>query len=171
VEKSKYSCGLGPGLVQGLSGVRALAQGEYAWGGLAELEDGQLQTWGSGNRGVIGDGTTALSDVPVGVCAPFAYSPCPSGPFVHGAFTAIAAGTHDLAALPPVSGPVVGSLTPDAGPASGGTGVTILGGELQGATAVDFGGVAASEFEVRSQDEIRAVAPSRRRAAARSPSP
>jgi len=159
VEKSKYSCGLGPGLVQGLSGVRALAQGEDAWGGLAEQEDGQLQTWGSGNRGVIGDGTSALSDVPVGVCAPFAYSPCPSGPFLHGVFTAIAAGTHDLAALPPVSGPVVGSLTPDAGPASGGTGVTILGGELQGATAVDFGGVAASEFEVRSQDEIRAVAP------------
>jgi alpha-tubulin suppressor-like RCC1 family protein len=159
VEKGKYSCGLGPGLVQGLSGVRTLAQGEYAWGGLAELEDGQLQTWGSGNWGVTGDGTLAASDVPVGVCAPFAYGPCPSGPFLHGAFTAIAAGSHDLAALPSVSGPVVSSLTPDTGPAAGGTDVTILGGGLQGASAVDFGGVAASEFQVRSDDEILAVAP------------
>ncbi len=159
VEKGKYSCGMGPGLVQGLSGVRALAQGEYAWGGLAELEDGQLQAWGSGNWGAIGDGTTASSDTPVGVCAPFAYGPCPSGPFIHGAFTAIAAGSHDLAALPPVSGPVVDSLTPDTGPAAGGTEVTILGGDLEDASAVDFGGVAASEFQVRSDDEILAVAP------------
>jgi alpha-tubulin suppressor-like RCC1 family protein len=158
-EKIKFACGLGPGLVQGLSGVRTLAQGEYAWGGLAELEDGQLQTWGSGNWGVIGDGTVAASDVPVGVCAPFVYGPCPSGPFLHGAFTAIASGTHDLAALPPVSGPVVSSLTPDTGPAAGGTDVTILGGYLQDASAVDFGGVAASEFQVRSDDEILAVAP------------
>jgi alpha-tubulin suppressor-like RCC1 family protein len=159
VEKIKYACGFGPGLVKGLSGVAALAQGEYAWGGLAELEDGQLQTWGSGNWGVLGDGTSADTDIPVGVCAPFAYGPCPSGPFLHGAFTAIAAGSHDLAALPPVSGPVVSSLAPDAGPASGGTEVTILGGDLQGAAAVDFGGVAASGFQVRSDDEILAVAP------------
>ena len=159
VEKGKYACGLGPDLVQGLSGVRALAQGEYAWGGLAELEDGQLQTWGSGNWGVTGDGTVADSDVPVGVCAPFAYGPCPSGPYLHGAFTAIASGTHDLAALPAVSGPVVSSLTPDTGPASGGADVTILGGDLQEASAVDFGGVAASEYQVRSDDEILAVAP------------
>jgi alpha-tubulin suppressor-like RCC1 family protein len=158
-EKAKYSCGVGPGLVQGLSGVRALAQGEYAWGGLAELEDGQLQTWGSGNWGAIGDGALADSDLPVGVCAPFAYGPCPSGPYLHGAFTAIAAGTHDLVALPSVSGPVVSSLTPDTGPASGGTDVTILGGDLQDASAVDFGGTAASEFQVRSDDEILAVAP------------
>ncbi len=158
-EGIKYACGTAPGLVDGLSGVRALAQGEYAWGGLAELEDGRLITWGANHWGELGDGTVANSDAVVGVCAPFAYGPCPEGPFLHGQAAALASGSHDLLALPAVSGPTVGSLIPDAGPSSGGTRVAIVGGDLEGAKAVDFGGAPAREFEVRSDDEIVAYSP------------
>ncbi len=159
VEKAKVACATTPVHVEGLSGVRALAQGEFAPGGLVQLEDGELETWGRGGAGELGDGRSSQSDKPVGVCAAFASGPCPEGPFLHGQVTAFASGFHDVLAMPPSSGPIFSSLKPDAGPAAGGTRVTILGGNLEGATAVDFGGAPATEFEVRSADEIVAVAP------------
>ncbi len=55
--------------------------------------------------------------------------------------------------------PSVASLRPDSGPQAGGTAVTIRGSNLEGATAVDFGAVPASEYEVRSSDVVVAVAP------------
>lgn len=152
-------CATTPVLVKGLNGVRTLAQGDFATGGLVALEDGAIETWGRGHWGELGDGSFSASDTPVGVCKPFASGPCPEGPFLYRRVTALASGYHDLLAMPASSGPIVGSLTPDVGPAAGGTRVTILGGRLQGATAVDFGATPALEYEVRDGDEIVAVAP------------
>ena len=53
----------------------------------------------------------------------------------------------------------VTSVSPASGPTAGGTGVTITGTNFTGATAVDFGSVAASTFTVGSAGSITATAP------------
>jgi alpha-tubulin suppressor-like RCC1 family protein len=55
--------------------------------------------------------------------------------------------------------PAVTSVEPNAGPAAGGTSVTITGTNLSGASAVRFGSIAATSFEVSSPTTIVAVAP------------
>ncbi len=56
--------------------------------------------------------------------------------------------------------PSVSSVSPDTGPTAGGTRVDIFGTELSGATAVDFGSVAATSFTVNgSGTKIVATAP------------
>ena len=55
--------------------------------------------------------------------------------------------------------PVVTSVTPGNGSTAGGTTVTITGTRFTGATAVDFGGMAATSFHVVSDTAIIAVAP------------
>jgi hypothetical protein len=56
-------------------------------------------------------------------------------------------------------GPNVTSVSPNRGPSSGGTAVTISGSDLAGATAVDFGSTPAASFKVNSQSSITAVSP------------
>ena len=60
------------------------------------------------------------------------------------------------AAAPP---PVVTSVSPPSGVAAGGTGVTISGTSLGGATAVDFGSTPAKNFTVVSPTTITATVP------------
>ena len=55
--------------------------------------------------------------------------------------------------------PVVTAISPNQGPAAGGTSVTISGSGFSGATAVDFGTHAASSFTVNSATTIHATAP------------
>ena len=55
--------------------------------------------------------------------------------------------------------PVVAGISPASGPTTGGTTVTITGAGFTGATAVDFGTVAASTFTVVSDSEITATSP------------
>lgn len=55
--------------------------------------------------------------------------------------------------------PVVSSLTPSAGPATGGTSVTVSGFNFTGATAVDFGAVPAASFSVTNDGTLTAAAP------------
>lgn len=55
--------------------------------------------------------------------------------------------------------PVVGAVAPGDGPALGGTWVTISGAGFTGATAVDFGGVAALAYSVGSDGQITAESP------------
>ena len=58
----------------------------------------------------------------------------------------------------PWPGPVKG-LTPNHGPAAGGTPVVIVGTNFTTATAVKFGNVAATSFHVDSATQITAIAP------------
>jgi hypothetical protein len=58
-----------------------------------------------------------------------------------------------------VAPPAVTSLSPTSGPAAGGTSVTINGSNFSGATAVQFGTLAATSFNVTSGTRIVAVAP------------
>ena len=58
-----------------------------------------------------------------------------------------------------VAAPAVTSVSPASGPVAGGTSVTITGTNLTGATAVKFGGSAASGFVVNSATQITATAP------------
>lgn len=70
------------------------------------------------------------------------------------------AGTNEFAFNADVVGrPVVTSLNPSSGPASGGTTVTIAGQELSGATALNFGSRPAATFPVTSDSVITAVSP------------
>jgi len=55
--------------------------------------------------------------------------------------------------------PTVTALSPNAGPSSGGTTVTITGTDLAGTTAVSFGGTAATGFTINSATSITATAP------------
>jgi hypothetical protein len=55
--------------------------------------------------------------------------------------------------------PAVLSVGPSGGPASGGTTVRIYGTGFNGASAVDFGGVAAASYSVKSDSLIVAVSP------------
>ena len=55
--------------------------------------------------------------------------------------------------------PTVTGISPNSGPASGGTTVTISGTGFAGVSAVKFGKVAAESFKVESETSISAVAP------------
>jgi len=58
-----------------------------------------------------------------------------------------------------VAAPTVTSISPSAGPISGGQAVTITGTNLSGATAVWFGGTAATGYTVMGGTSIMATAP------------
>ena len=67
--------------------------------------------------------------------------------------------TYQVAFIP--NAPTVSSLSPPSGTTNGGTTVTITGIDFTGATAVTFGGTAASSFTVNSSTQITATAPAR----------
>ncbi|MET8616075.1 MULTISPECIES: IPT/TIG domain-containing protein [Streptomyces] len=58
-----------------------------------------------------------------------------------------------------LTAPTLISVTPAQGPASGGTGITLRGADLTGATAVLFGATQATTFTVDSPTQITAVTP------------
>jgi len=74
--------------------------------------------------------------------------------------TSAALATFTYVATPAGDAPTVTGLAPMYGPEAGGTEVTITGTDFTGATAVYFGDRPAVSFEVVSDTEINAVAPS-----------
>lgn len=58
-----------------------------------------------------------------------------------------------------IPAPTISDISPDTGPASGGTVVTVTGTDLAGATAVTFGGTPAASFTVNSPTQITATTP------------
>jgi hypothetical protein len=58
-----------------------------------------------------------------------------------------------------VAAPTITSASPSSGPTAGGTTVTITGTNFTGATAVKFGGAAATSFTVNSATQITATSP------------
>lgn len=68
--------------------------------------------------------------------------------------------TYLSTSTPPDGAPTVTALSDSAGPLAGGTGVTITGTNLTGATAVDFGSTPATSFTVNGAGtQITAVSP------------
>jgi hypothetical protein len=59
----------------------------------------------------------------------------------------------------PAEAPAITSITPDSGPSSGGTTVTITGSYFNNVSAVEFGGEKARTFTVNSPTSITAVTP------------
>ena len=57
------------------------------------------------------------------------------------------------------SAPSVSSISPNSGPVTGGTTVTILGSGFQSGASVTFGGIAATSVTLVSSTEIHAVSP------------
>jgi hypothetical protein len=55
--------------------------------------------------------------------------------------------------------PAVTGVSPNSGPAAGGTSVVITGTNFTGATGVSFGAAAAASFTVNTAGQITAVAP------------
>jgi hypothetical protein len=104
-----------------------------------------------GSSGDCGTGSASSGNVVVqalGDQSPGATSPYVSGP-----------GGKLPVSAQIVLQPGVASLSPSAGPTSGGTPVTIAGHDFTGATGVSFGGVPASSFTVNSDTTITAVVP------------
>jgi alpha-tubulin suppressor-like RCC1 family protein len=130
--------------VSGLTGVTALAAGgEHS---MALLSGGGVETWGENKYGELGDGSAGEpSDVPVAVIG-------------LGEVKGIAAGAnHDVALSEPL--PVVTAVAPQKGAVAGGTTVTIVGSNIEGATSVAFGANSATRFTVTSPSSITAIAP------------
>ncbi len=166
-------CSRVPVAVGDLREVTAIAAGEDGDDSLALSKDGELLAWGGNYGGGLGDGDAEAApgappgsggaqDTPVRVCATDAIGPCPNGPYLddEGKVVAIATGQdHDLVRLVLPSTPTVASVQPGAGPASGGTRVDIVGTNLEGAMAVDFGAAPATEVQVDSATELSALAP------------
>ena len=60
---------------------------------------------------------------------------------------------------PSWAGPFISGLSPDHGPAAGGTTVVITGRNFTGASAVRFGTVNATSFTIDSDTQITAISP------------
>jgi alpha-tubulin suppressor-like RCC1 family protein len=133
-----------PVAVSGLTGVTAIAAGAQASAAL--LGSGSVVSWGSNQWGTLGNGQSgAPSDVPVTV----------SG--VRKVASVSVGGAFMLAYGEPT--PSVTAVTPNLGPAAGGTSVTIEGADFKGATAVKFGAAEATGLTVNSPNSITAIAP------------
>ncbi|WP_174557531.1 beta strand repeat-containing protein, partial [Nocardia vaccinii] len=70
-----------------------------------------------------------------------------------------AGGTSNGVAYTYIAVPVLTTISPNAGPVTGGTTVVLTGTALTGATGVNFGGTSAISFTVDSATRITAVAP------------
>jgi alpha-tubulin suppressor-like RCC1 family protein len=66
---------------------------------LALLSNGTVAGWGENIAGGLGDGTTAVSQVPVLVCAVGTSGPCPSGPYLENVVQVSAGAETSLALL------------------------------------------------------------------------
>jgi alpha-tubulin suppressor-like RCC1 family protein len=139
-------CSTTPVAVSGLEHVTEIAASDEH--SLALLSDGTVMTWGMNWRGQLGDGTRESSDVPVAVLG------------LEDA-TAIAGGEEFSLAygvqtqLPPY----VTSVSPERGTPAGGTTVNITGSNFDEVSAVKFGSIDATSYEVSSEASISAVSP------------
>jgi hypothetical protein len=117
----------------------------------ASASSGAAVTYTSNTTGVCTISGSTLSLVSVGTCSITA-SQAATGNYV--AAASVTRTFQVLAAAPTVTG-----VGPPAGPAAGGTSVTITGTWLTGATAVHFGAAAATSVTVNSATSITATAP------------
>jgi hypothetical protein len=112
----------------------------------------QNATYGSSGPGAIASAALYTAQLPKGKhklkLRSMTYAPNPG--------TSVGVVAYVLA---PAPAPSVGSVSPSSGPEVGGTPVLIKGTDLDGATAVKFGGSEAASFKVASPTSIEAVSP------------
>jgi hypothetical protein len=102
----------------------------------------------------IGAGSTAVSKAVTGLTCNTTYH------FSVKAVTGLATTNgSDATFTTAVCAPTVSTVAPTSGPTLGGTSVVIIGTNLTGASAVSFGGIAASSFTVDSATQITATTP------------
>lgn len=107
---------------------------------------------------------TAASDM-LTVTAPANANIAPPGDYM--LFLVNSAGVPSVAPIvnvappaePPPTAPTVTNVGPNRGPVDGGTSVSITGTIFTGATAVHFGSIAATSFEVKSSTSLTATSP------------
>ncbi|MCE0539203.1 IPT/TIG domain-containing protein, partial [Kineosporia rhizophila] len=113
----------------------------------------------SGATSVAFDGVAATSLTVSSDTQITAFTPAHAAGAVNVSVTSVG-GTGSLNnAFTYVAAPAVTSVSPTSGPVGGGTSVTITGTGFSAATAVSFGGSAASSFTVNSGTQITALAP------------
>jgi alpha-tubulin suppressor-like RCC1 family protein len=100
IEQEKEPCSKTPVKVD-IGEVSRLATGQGSANVLALLNDGEIMTWGAGGDGDLGGGQDGPAitgrATPERVCAAYASTLCPPGPYLSGEVVAIAAGgNHDL---------------------------------------------------------------------------
>jgi alpha-tubulin suppressor-like RCC1 family protein/sugar lactone lactonase YvrE len=122
----------------------AVAQG-FGEHSMAALKSGNVEDWGEGTKGQLGNGAMNNSDVPVVASPP------------GGHLTAIAGGEQFSLAMGTLVS--VTKIEPNSGPEAGGTTATITGANFTGATEVKFGPNKATSFTVNSDTSIAAFAP------------
>ena len=123
---------------------------------MALCSDGTLAAWGYNGNGQLGDNSTINRESPTAVMT----SDLPDGSrFVTAHSGSNAA--HSLALVAPavVLAPTLTNVLPTSGSTAGGASVTITGTNFTGATAVTFGGIAATSFTVDSATQITATTP------------
>ncbi len=106
---------------------------------LALCADGTLATWGDNSTGQLGINSTTKSLVPVAVST----STFPAGDRFVSAFSGPST-YHTLALVASPPPPTITGISPSSGTTNGGTGVTITGMSLSGATSVTIGGTTAT---------------------------
>ncbi len=141
---ARESAVLHPVAVKGLTGVTAIAAGEFDSAAL--LSNGRLTTWGVNAQGSLGRGPRGEPvDEPSLVTA-------------LGMVAGVSAGGTQMIAFGEEQ-PTVSGIAPSTGPAAGGTVVTISGNGFADASSVSFGSNPATSFEIVDAHTIKATAP------------
>jgi alpha-tubulin suppressor-like RCC1 family protein len=139
----------------------ACSKTPVAVAGLALLNNGTVMAWGRNEEGQLGDGTTSG---PESCFDGLSCSTVPVAVSELSGVTGIAGGqVHSLAVYNRPPAPTVTNVSPNSGPQSGGTTVTITGTNFTGAYLVHFGTKgetkASSTFTVNSATSITATVP------------
>lgn len=127
--------------------------GVTAGGDIVTINGTGLSTATAVNFGAVAAVPTVVSDSQLTVTVPPGAAAGPVGVSV-----TTAGGTNNGLSYTYVDGPTIGVLVPAAGPASGGTAVTIPGTNFSTTQSVTFGGVPAP-FSVINDTTISAVTP------------
>lgn len=120
----------------------------------ALCSDGTVVSWGSNGYGQLGTNNTTRSLTPVALSTGHLSS---GARFV--ATSAASSGNLGILALPLALPPAVTAISPNLVHIFGGRTVTITGTGFTDATAVTFGGTAATSFTVLDDTSIQAVVP------------
>jgi hypothetical protein len=129
------------------------SSGPTAGGNTITINGTGMSTATSVSFGAATATPTVISDTQISVVVPAGAGPGPVGVSV-----TTAGGTNNGFSYTYIDDPTIGTVAPDEGPESGGTGVTITGTNLTSTDSVTFGGTPAP-FSVVNDTTVSAVTP------------